>query len=140
MAQPHDLEARVDALETKVQNLSDRVRGSEQDAAAARVLAGGAERDVTEIRGEIRDFREQNTRVLNAMREDLGDLRQKVDKGFAEVDKGFAEMRGKFDQSASLSGQALLLAGKLRGLQPAVLPSRLRFGAVGGGLAVEAGA
>ena len=49
---------------------------------------------MTEIRGEIREFREQNTLVLNAMREDLTDLRQRVDNGFAE-------MRGKFDATAA---------------------------------------
>lgn len=41
MARPDDLEARVAALETQVRELSERVRASEQDAAAARVLTGG---------------------------------------------------------------------------------------------------
>lgn len=75
------------ALENQVRALTERVRVTEQDAAAARVLAGGADRDVGE-------FREQNTRVLNAMREDLGDLRQ-------QVADGFTEMRGKLDQTAA---------------------------------------
>jgi hypothetical protein len=79
------------------------------------VLAGGADRDVTEMRSEIREFREQNTRVLNVMREDLADLRSHVDSGFARidgqfaqvdgqfarVDSGFAEMRGKLDAAAA---------------------------------------
>ena len=83
-------------------------RHSEQDAATARVLTGGADRDVAEMRGEIREFREQNTRVLNAMREDLTDLRSRIDDGFARidgqfarVDDGFAEMRGKLDGTAA---------------------------------------
>jgi hypothetical protein len=101
MAQQPDLEARVAALETHVRELTERVRHSEQDAVAARVLAGGADRDVTDIRGELRKFREQNTRVLNAMREDLTDLRQRVDHGFQLVDNGFVEMRGKFDATAA---------------------------------------
>jgi uncharacterized protein YceH (UPF0502 family) len=37
MAQPPDLEARVAALEARVSELGERVRRSEQDAAAARV-------------------------------------------------------------------------------------------------------
>jgi hypothetical protein len=37
------------------------------------VLAGGADRDVSEIRAEIRDFREQSTRMLNATRADIAD-------------------------------------------------------------------
>lgn len=52
MARPEDLERRVSALEDQVRDLAERVRSSEQDAAAAaRVLAGGADRDVAEIRG-----------------------------------------------------------------------------------------
>ncbi len=97
MAQPSDLEARVAALETQVQELQElagRVRASEQDAAAARVLAGGADRDVAQIRDEIRDFRRATTASFNAMREDLGDLR-------TELDNGFTEMRGKFDAAAA---------------------------------------
>jgi chromosome segregation ATPase len=101
MAQSPDLEARVTALETQVRELDERLRHSEQDAAAARVLAGGADRDVAEIRQEIRDFREQNTRVLNAMREDLVDFRSVVDEKFARVDRGFIEVRGKLDAAAA---------------------------------------
>ncbi len=45
------------ALESQVRELADRVRASEQDTAAARVLAGAADRD-TEFVGEFpRDFR-----------------------------------------------------------------------------------
>lgn len=82
------------ALEAQVRALDERVRHNQQDAAAARVLAGGADRDVTEIRRETREFREQNNRVLNAMREDLADLRSHVDEGFAGV-------RGKLDAAAA---------------------------------------
>lgn len=70
MAQQPDLEARVAALETQVRDLAGRVRNSEQDAAAARVLAGGADRDVEQIRGEIRDFRQATTSSFNAMHAD----------------------------------------------------------------------
>jgi hypothetical protein len=100
MAQPPDLEARDAALEARVSELDERVRRSEQDAAAARVLAGGADRDVTEVTAEIRGFREQNTRLLSAMREDLTDLRSRVDDGLAEMRSGFSEMRGRLDGAA----------------------------------------
>lgn len=106
MAQPNDLETRVTALEGQVRELADRVRGSEQDAAAARVLAGGADRDVTEMRGDIQEFREQNTQILNAMREDLSDIRQRVDTGFAEI-------RGKFDATAAGQQQIVTLLDRL---------------------------
>ncbi|XTP36322.1 hypothetical protein ACORG1_08885 [Mycobacterium sp. TJFP1] len=105
-----DLEPRVSALEEQVRDLTGRVRGTEQDAAAARVLAGAADRDVGEIRGELRDFRQATTTSFNALRQDFVDLRQ----GFVglrqdfvalreHVDQGFAEMRGKFD--AATAGQ-----------------------------------
>nr|WP_241777292.1 hypothetical protein [Mycobacterium intracellulare] len=88
--------------------LVERVRASERDAAAARVLAGAADRDVSEIRGELRDFRTATTASFNALREDLTDLRSHVDSGFAQiadafasVDNGFIEMRGKLDATSA---------------------------------------
>lgn len=101
MTQPPDLEARVAALETKVSELDQRVRHSEQDAAAARVLAGGADRDVSEMRAEIREFRDANTRTLNALRQDMVEGFARVDEQFGHVDDGFTEMRGKFDGLAA---------------------------------------
>lgn len=89
-----DLEGRVDALEATVGRINRRLRATEQDAAAARVLAGAADRDVSEIRAEIRDFRSATTASFNALRDDFGDLR-------SHVDRGFAEMRGKLDATAS---------------------------------------
>jgi chromosome segregation ATPase len=110
MVQQPDLEARVAALETQVRDLGDRVRNSEQDAAAARVLAGGADRDVEQIRGEIRDFRQATTSSFNAMREDLTDLRQ-------QMNDGFTEMRGKFDATAAGQQQIVDLLNTLIGQQ-----------------------
>ena len=89
-----DLESRVGALEEQVRDLTGRVQASEQDAAAARVLAGAADRDVSEFRGEIRDFRRATTASFNALRQDFVDLR-------THVDNGFTEMRGKFDVMAA---------------------------------------
>jgi len=106
--QPDGLESRVTALEEQVHQLVERVRASERDAAAARVLAGAADRDVSEIRGELRDFRTATTASFNALREDLTDLRSHVDSGFARiadafasVDNGFIEMRGKLDATSA---------------------------------------
>jgi hypothetical protein len=94
MSQPDGLEPRVAALEAEVRELKSRVRSSAHDAAAARVLAGGADHDVAEIRGEIRDFRRATTASFNAMREDFSDLRT----GF---ENGFAEIRGRLDAAAA---------------------------------------
>jgi predicted nucleic acid-binding Zn-ribbon protein len=106
MTQPPNLEARVTALEERVTDLDQRVRRSEHDAAAARVLAGGADHDVAEMRGEIREFREQNNRVLNAMRQDLTDLRSRVDTGFTEL-------RGRLDAAAAGQEQIVGLLNTL---------------------------
>jgi hypothetical protein len=46
MSRPDGLEARMTALETEVRQLAERVRHSEQDAAVARVLAGGQQNDL----------------------------------------------------------------------------------------------
>jgi hypothetical protein len=99
--EPDGLEARVEALETHVHELDRRVRASEQDAAAARVLAGAADRDVTEFRGELRDFRQATVASFNALREDVTDLRTEMNERFAQVDDGFIEMRGKLDTAAA---------------------------------------
>lgn len=117
MAQPSDLEARVAALETQVRELAERMRHSEQDAAAARVLAGGADRDVEQIRADIRDFRQATASSFNAMRDDLTDLRTHVNDGFAQVDRGFAEMRGRLDATAAGLGQITGLLNTLIGQQ-----------------------
>jgi hypothetical protein len=93
------------------------VRSNAQDAVAARVLAGGADRDVAEIRGEIREFREQNTRVINAMRDDLTDLRERVENGFAEVDRGFMEVHGRLDATAAGQQQVVGMLSTLIGRQ-----------------------
>ena len=67
------------------------------------------------MRRETREFREQNNRVLNAMRQDLTDLRSdftdlrsdltglrsRVDSGFDEVGRAFTDVRGRLDATAA---------------------------------------
>ena len=124
--EPGNLESRVTALEHQVRDLSGRVQASEQDAAATRVLAGAADRDVGALSGELRDFRSDTaanfkalrastTASFNAIREDFVDVRNQMGQGFAKVDqefakinqefakvdRGFTEIRGKFDATAA---------------------------------------
>lgn len=106
--EPNNLEARVSALESQVRELADRVGASEEDAAAARVLAGAADRDVAAITGEVREYRRATVGAFNAFREDFSDLRQgfsdlRQDFGNlrSDVDRGFTEMRGKLDATAA---------------------------------------
>ena len=106
--EPDGLEARVEALET-------------------RVLAGAADRDVTEFRGELRDFRHATAGSFNALREDMIDLRTEmnerfaqvdgrfaqVDERFDQVDNGFIEMRGKLDAAAAGQQQIVNILQRL---------------------------
>ena len=96
-----DLEPRIGALEQQVGELRNRVRASERDAAAARVLAGGADRDVGEVRDELRDFRRATIASFNALRADMVDGFAEMRTGFAQMHGGFAEMRAKFDLTAA---------------------------------------
>jgi outer membrane murein-binding lipoprotein Lpp len=70
-----DLEARVSALESQIRLVRD-------DVAAARVLAGGADRDVSALAAKL----DAHTRVLNALRETqleqgmaIGELSHRMD-------------------------------------------------------------
>lgn len=96
-----NLESRVTALEQQVRDLAGRVKGSEQDAAAARVLAGAADRDVSEFRTELRDFRQTTAGSFNALRQDFVDLRQEFGDLRGQFDRGFAEIQGKLDATAA---------------------------------------
>ena len=76
-----------------------RLRAVEQDA-ATRVLAGAADRDVSEIRCEITDFRRATAASFNALRADFLGLREDFSVLRDDVGRGFAEMRGKLDAAA----------------------------------------
>jgi uncharacterized coiled-coil DUF342 family protein len=113
MAGSDELEARVAALETQVGELAGKVRRSEQAADAARVLAGGAARDVTEIRGEIREFRQATASSFNAMREDLRDQREDLRALQQSTADGFAEIRGRLDAAAAGQQQIVALLNRV---------------------------
>src|SRR5207244_7073380 len=84
---------------------------------SARVLAGGADRDVNEIRSEIREFRQATVASFNAMREDHIDLRNQMNSGFAEmnnrfaeVDNAFLEVRGRDRKSTRLNSSHQIIS------------------------------
>lgn len=106
-----ELEPRVTALEGQVRDLKGRVQASEQDAAAARVLAGAADRDVGEIRAEMRDLRRATVGSINALREDIVDLRTYADRRFSGVAAQLDEIVGKFnDMSAETTAKFGIVA------------------------------
>lgn len=96
-----DFDARLRVVEREVIRLREQVALSSADATAARVLAAGADHDVSEVRAELR----AHTQVLNALRVDQIDLRAHLDGRVnaleGKVDIGFAEMRARFDQTAA---------------------------------------
>ena len=117
MNEPDDIPARVTRLEHEM----IQARG---DAAAARVLAGAADRDVSLMQDELR----AHTRSLNALRETqvehgqmledhgqrLDRLERKVDDGFKQVDANFRTVGGEFSKiNTGMAHITALLTNKL---------------------------
>ncbi|MDS0137999.1 MULTISPECIES: hypothetical protein [unclassified Amycolatopsis] len=117
MASLEDLEARVTALEEQVQY-------TRQDAAAARILAGTADRDVSEFKQTLNG----HTKVLNAIREtqiehgqdisglktdvtglktDVTDLKTDVTDLRAEMRSGFTKINVGMEQMSRLLQQVI---------------------------------
>lgn len=87
-----DLSERVARLERQVADLRER----SADAGAARVLAAGADRDVAEVRAELR----AHTGTLNALREDQVDLREEMRQGFASVNASLGRIIELLDRDS----------------------------------------
>jgi ABC-type transporter Mla subunit MlaD len=95
MASLEDLEARVTALE-------EQVRQSREDATAARVLAGAADRDVSEFKqllnalirttGALRETQVEDHRDIATLKTEVGSLRADVTSGFTKVNIGMDRM------------------------------------------------
>jgi chromosome segregation ATPase len=96
-----DIETRVTILEREVVRLRDKVTLTSSDADAARVLAAGADHDVSEVRAELR----AHTQALNALRETQLELDQKVSGLDQKLTEGFAMLgTGMAQITALLSG------------------------------------
>lgn len=92
--QNDDVEVRLTTLEHEVSRLRE-------ESAATRALAALADRDVSEIRSELRS----HNRVLNALRETqlehgrkLEEHGRKIDEGFAKVAVGMAQITALLTQ------------------------------------------
>jgi len=91
----NDIETRVTILERGYAELREENALARSDAAAGRMLAAGADHDVSEVRAELRS----HTRALNALRETqleqgrrISVLEQKVTEGFAMLATGMAQI------------------------------------------------
>ncbi|UOZ10923.1 hypothetical protein [Amycolatopsis sp. WQ 127309] len=103
MASLEDLEGRVNVLEEQM--LSTR-----QDAAAARALAGTADRDVSEFKQTLNG----HTKVLNAVREtqiedhrDIAALKTEVSALRADMTSSFTKVSIGMDRMAQLLQQVV---------------------------------
>ncbi|HMS74454.1 hypothetical protein [Gordonia sp. (in: high G+C Gram-positive bacteria)] len=88
MADIDDLDARLTAVENRLDDVDGQSRRAREDSAAARVLAGAADRDVSEMRSELQG----HTRVLNALRETQLEHQARFDR----VDGDLADLRRGF--------------------------------------------
>jgi hypothetical protein len=101
MAQPSDIEARVAALEARIEVVA-------ADAAAARHLAAARDRDLADLgvkvdanQAVISALGEQTAARFTRLEQQIDDVRTEMRSGFAEVHGGFAEVRGRLDRAAA---------------------------------------
>jgi outer membrane murein-binding lipoprotein Lpp len=95
-----------DDLEARLSRLEDDVSVSRADAAAARVLAGGADRDISDVRTELR----AHTQVLNALREtqvEQGRHLSRLDAKVDQLDASVDQLTGKVDQALGMLGTGM---------------------------------
>jgi hypothetical protein len=101
MPEPPDLDARVSALEVRIEEVAAEAR-------TARHLAAAGDRDLADLGVKV----DANRKAINALgvqtaaRFDrlegrVDRLETRVDAGFAAMDLGFAEVRGRLDQTAA---------------------------------------
>jgi hypothetical protein len=94
VANPSDVEARLAALEARVEEVA-------ADAAAARHLAAARDRDLADIGVKV----DANRAAINGLGVQTAGrfdrLEGRFDRLEGEMRTGFAEMRGKFDQTAA---------------------------------------
>lgn len=93
---PGDVEARLSTLEREVAQLRSQLQQevplARTDADAARQLAAGADRDVSEVRAELR----AHTQSLNALRETQIETRTELAQTRAELAAFANETRSSF--------------------------------------------
>lgn len=94
MANPSDVEARLTALEARMEEVA-------ADAAAARHLAAARDRDLADLGIKV----DANRSAINALGVQTAARFDQVDQRFDrlenEMRNGFTEIRGKLDQTAA---------------------------------------
>ncbi len=98
MTNPAEFEARLSAVESRMEQVAADAAAAVSDAAAARHLAAARDRDLADLTIKV----DANRQAINA-------LGVQTAAGFAEMRTGFAEMRAKFDQTSAGMAQIVEL-------------------------------
>jgi hypothetical protein len=93
-----DIETRLAVVERDVAQLREQFTLTSSDAGAARMLAAGADHDVSEVRAELR----AHTQALNALRETQLEQGRKIDEQGREMREGFATLATGMAQITAL--------------------------------------
>ena len=91
-----DLDARVSALEVRIEEVA-------ADAAAARHLAAARDRDLADLGVKV----DANRKAVNALGLQTAARFDRVDANFERIDNTLIEIRGRLDQAAA--GQAQIV-------------------------------
>ncbi len=91
----------LEELERRIAAMEDELAVVRQEAAAARALAAGADRDVAEYRAELRG----HTRVLSALRETQLDHYAEHKADAAEIKAGVGQIVRMLEGLTSDSGE-----------------------------------
>jgi hypothetical protein len=119
-----ELEARVTALENQVGAIR-------QDAAAARVLAGGADRDVSafgakldthkKLLDALRETQIEHGEILKGHSREFVELKAEMRGGFADVKGEMVEMRGEMAEMrggfAEVKGEMVEMRDEITGMR-----------------------
>jgi hypothetical protein len=113
MAEQPQLEARVAALEVRMEEVA-------ADAAAARHPAAARDRDIADLgikvdanRSAINALGVQTGARFDRLEREMRDGFARVDSQFARVDNGFAQIRGRLDEFAAAHQQVVGLLNML---------------------------
>jgi predicted nucleic acid-binding Zn-ribbon protein len=111
-----DIETRLAIVERDVTQLREQLALTISDAGAARMLAAGADHDVSEVRAELR----AHTQALNALRETqleqgrkIDEQGRKIDEQNRKIDEQGREMRDGFATLATGMAQITALLTNL---------------------------
>src|SRR5579875_2737651 len=113
MADPSDLEARVSALESHVNELDSETRIAREDAAAARHLAAARDRDLADLTIKVDATRSAINALGLQTRGQFEAVNARFDALERHVDTGFAELRGRLDATAAGQEQIVGLLNTL---------------------------